>query len=226
MSLNGAMIVDLDEGVTMYKSESIKMKSMITQTVDEFRAPYARRSERYPRRFVFSMSTNDVEPFRDQTGNRRYWSVDLPNKQVDFQWLIDNRDQLFAEAYHAVKNNVEHEAVPMDEALRLQEDRLPEDEWTEVVSDYLRQFPDYCHGNEEYTTTIQELYEKAVKGSLERLDRRAEMRVGSILRTLGFERRRTMVDSERKYRYFLTPKRVAELQANPLKTMTNPNDNF
>jgi predicted P-loop ATPase len=216
LSLSGALIVDLDEGVTMYKSESIKMKSIITQTVDEYRAPYARRPEQHPRRFVFSMSTNDVEPFRDVTGNRRYWSVSLGKDQIDFKWLQDNREQLFAEAYFAVKNGIVHEAVPLDIALQMQEDKLPEDEWTETITDYLEQSPMYCNGSPDYEIGIAEVYEKALKENIGRLERKHEIRIGNIFRQIGLEKIRKQTNGVRKYRYKFTEEALKDRAENPI----------
>jgi predicted P-loop ATPase len=220
LSLSGALIVDLDEGVTMYKSESIKMKSMITQTVDEYRAPYARRPERHPRRFVFSMSTNDVTPFRDVTGNRRYWPIHLTDEQIDFNWLEKNREQLFAEAYHSVTNGVEHEAVPILESLQMQEDHLPDDEWTDTVMTWLAESPEYCRGSDNVEVTIKDIYINALKGVIEKLERKHEMRIAPILRTLGFERIRKQENGIRLYWYKLTAKRQKELQENPINHVT------
>ena len=217
LSLNGAIIVDLDEGVALYRNESIKIKTIISQTVDEYRAPYARRPQRYPRRFVFSMSTNDLEPFRDSTGNRRYWPVDL-HDTVDFAWLTENRDQLFAEAYYAIKNNIAYPEVPLEESLARQEEHLPSDEWTDAIVEYVMKFETYCKGSPEYIVTIAEIYGQALKGEkIERLERKHEMRIGNILRKdLGLERVRKMVDGVQKWRYALTSKKMKELQENPL----------
>lgn len=223
LTLAGAMIVDMDEGATMYKSDSIKMKTMITQTVDEYRAPYARRPERYPRRFVFSMSTNDIEPLRDVTGNRRYWPVELGKKQVDFKWMEEKRDQLFAEAYHAIINKVKYTEVDMVLAQKKQEEYLPEDDWSNVIMDYVQQSDLYCKGDEEYAVTIDEVFTKALVAPIERLDQRAKSRVGDILRTrLGLERSRLMKDGARRYYFVLTDEKRKELQDNPIK----PKDEF
>lgn len=213
LALRGAVVVDLDEGATLYKSEAIKIKSIISDTHDEFRAPYDRIMKKYPRRFVFSMSTNDAEPFRDITGNRRYWPIDI-KQGVNFKWLEDNRDQLFAEAYYYFKNGIKIEEVPTEEALAIQEAHLPDDSWTELVADEIKKSYDYCKGDSNYSTTIIEIYKKIFPdSSLERLEKRQEMRIGNIFRKqLGLEKKQTMVDGERKNRYFISEKKLKELQ--------------
>lgn len=211
MALRGALVVDLDEGSTMYKSDSIKIKSIITETVDEYRAPYGRVTERHPRRFVFSMSTNDTEPFRDQTGNRRYLPFTIP-KKVDFDWLTANRDQLFAEAYDVVKNNRYNEMpqIPFDKALEMQGERIATDSWYDSILEYLMEDELFVKRDPDFNTTIQEIFENVISPDKERttlaqLSRQHEMRIGGILRNeLGFERRRKMENGVRVYRYYLT----------------------
>lgn len=223
LALRGAIVMDLDEGAAMYKSEAIKIKSMITQTHDEYRAPYDRTMRKYPRRFVFSMSTNDTEPFRDVTGNRRYWTIDLQG-QVNFKWLEDNRDQLFAEAYHVWKTKAKISEVPMEMALELQENHLPDDSWTDLIVATVKKDYAYCIGDPTYRTSIMDVYSKTFGNeNLSRVGRSQEQRVANILKkNLGLEKKRIMIDGERQNCWMLTGLKAKELQANNAKQ----NDGF
>lgn len=218
LALRGAMIVDLDEGAALYRSEAIKIKSIITDTHDEYRAPYDRVMKKYPRRFVFSMSTNDTEPFRDITGNRRYWTIDGA-QMIDFKWLEENREQLFAEAYDAYLNKKSLPEVPLDVALAEQEAHLPEDSWTDLVMTQIQKSPQYCKGDATYSVTIGEMFKVLFPDeSMSRLDRSKEMRIASIFKkNAGLEKRRETVDGERKTRWMLMPKKIAELQEHNAK---------
>lgn len=218
LALRGAVIVDLDEGAALYRSEAIKIKSIITETHDEFRAPYDRVMKKYPRRFVFSMSTNDTEPFRDVTGNRRYWTIDGASK-VDFKWLEENRDQIYAEAYYCYKNDIAIPEVPSDKALANQEAHLPDDSWAELVMAELKKSPEYRKGVETFEVTTADLYGKIFgDNSLAHLGRTQEMRIATILnKTAGLEKLRKMEDGERKVRWVLRKERAKELQTNNLK---------
>ncbi len=216
LATRGAILLDLDEGATLYRSEAIKIKSIITEVVDEFRAPYDRIMKKYPRRFVFSLSTNDSEPFRDTTGNRRYWAIDI-TQQVNFKWLEENRDQLFAEAYHYFINKTPIPEVPLDEATAIQEAHLPDDSWTELVSEEVRKSYAYVSGDPEFSTTIIDVYKKIFpEETIARLGRGQEMRVASIFKKeLGLEKVQKMIDGERKNRWYITKKKQKELQAKP-----------
>lgn len=97
--LLGNMIVEFSEGETLSRSEVKKLKSVITMQYDSVRLPYAREVGRYPRRCVFAMTTNEDKYLKDDTGNRRWLPVKV-EKAIDIEWLRENRDQLFAEAYH------------------------------------------------------------------------------------------------------------------------------
>lgn len=223
LALRGTVLLDLDEGATLYKSEAIKIKSIITETHDEFRAPYDRVMKKYPRRFVFSMSTNDSEPFRDVTGNRRYWAIDII-EGVNFKWLEDNRDQLYAEAYYYYKNKLDLPEVPMEEAKQIQEAHLPDDSWTDLVVDEVRKSYEYCEGNANFSTSIREVFEKIFPHeSLLRFDKRQEIRVANVFKKqLGLEKSRRMVDGDRTNRWYITPQKLKELQANNVKRTVDP----
>lgn len=224
MQMRGAIIMDLDEGATLYKSEAIKIKSIITTTHDEFRAPYDRIPKKYPRHFVFSMSTNEIEPFRDATGNRRYWAVDIEG-MVQFDWLKANREQLFAEALYWLENpSDEIPQVPEEEAKRIQEEHLPSDSWTELVCDEVRKSFDYCTGNPDYNTTIKDIFLSIFKDeSAIRLDRKIEIRISTILKKeLGLSKVQKMIDGDRKSRWYITPEKIRELQAKNQKKVVEP----
>lgn len=214
LKLRGAALIDLDEGAIFLRSDSIKIKSIITETCDEYRAPYDRVTQKYPRRFVFSMSTNDVEPFKDQTGNRRYWLFRV-DERINFEWLKENRDQLLAEAYYAIQNGIKHEEVPYEEALLMQESATQKDEWYNTIHQWLWEQPSYRRGDKEFSTTVMEVYEGALKGDAKyRLDRQTEMRIGNILRNdVKMIRRRSVADGDRQYRFYLTDKEAARLAA-------------
>lgn len=87
-------IVELGELDASMKNEQSKMKAFITRESDEFRRPYAKLSEKYPRYTVFYASVNPKQFLKDETGNRRYWTI--PCSKIDHTHTID-LDQLWGQ---------------------------------------------------------------------------------------------------------------------------------
>lgn len=102
MQFMGKLVVEFSEGETLSRTEVKKMKGIITTRVDTFRPPYERTTKDFPRRCVFAMTTNQDQYLKDETGNRRWLPVKVILEQANVQWIKENKDQLFAEAYHKV----------------------------------------------------------------------------------------------------------------------------
>lgn len=105
INLRGNIVVEFGEGAISGYSDQRKVKSFITKPSDNYRPPYMRNTEKQPRQCVFTMTTNDTEFLSDKTGERRYWIIDLTDKEKDidfgdWDWVEENNEQLFAEAYH------------------------------------------------------------------------------------------------------------------------------
>jgi predicted P-loop ATPase len=100
--LQGAWIIEIGELEAYSKSDIRLVKQFLSKTEDQFRAAYARRTERHPRRCVFFGTTNGSEYLRDPTGNRRFWPVDAtkgPHRLSVFDDLTsDIVAQIWAEA--------------------------------------------------------------------------------------------------------------------------------
>jgi putative DNA primase/helicase len=95
--LQGRWMYEMGELDAMGKAEITKVKLYIASQSDYFRASFDRRARDYPRQVVFGGTTNDDQYLIDSSGNRRFWPVRV-TRQVDLDWVRENRDQLFAEA--------------------------------------------------------------------------------------------------------------------------------
>lgn len=99
--LQGVWIVEVGELGAMRGADVNKVKQLMSQQIDRFRAAYARHVKDCPRCCVFFGTSNDREYLQDKTGNRRFWPVDAavqaPTKSV-FNGLEEEVDQLWAEA--------------------------------------------------------------------------------------------------------------------------------
>ncbi len=92
----GAWIVECAELAGMRRKDTETLKYEITKQEDKGRHAYARNPVTVRRRFVLAGTTNSARFLHDDTGNRRFWPVDV--SRVDFAGLASVRDQLLAEA--------------------------------------------------------------------------------------------------------------------------------
>jgi len=100
LGLAGTWIQELAEGAILRKADEAELKAYIGQNSDKFQRKFANENSVVPRQTVFAMSINPKSGgyLHDSTGNVRYWPV-LCTK-VDFDALVRDRDQLWAEAVH------------------------------------------------------------------------------------------------------------------------------
>lgn len=119
-------IVELGElDSTFKKSDQAMLKAFITRDQDTIRLPYARKESTFPRRTVFFGSVNPKEYLHDDTGNRRYWTLEClsvnPDHNLDmqqiwaevyFDWVAGERHYLTQEENEMLnKSNSNFEAV-------------------------------------------------------------------------------------------------------------------
>lgn len=88
-------IVEIGEiDATFRKADIAALKGFLTRSIDEFRAPFARRATKHPRRTVFMGTVNEGKFLQDETGNRRFWP--LSPLSLDHSHNV-NMQQLWAE---------------------------------------------------------------------------------------------------------------------------------
>lgn len=103
--LRGVWIVEFGEMATASRADVEEMKAFMTRTVERFRPAYGRIEVEYPRRNVFFGTSNRDQFLKDETGNRRFWPVEVTG--IDAARLEADRDQLWAEAVHAFEGGAQ-----------------------------------------------------------------------------------------------------------------------
>ena len=198
------IIVEFSEGASLSRSASAAMKQKITDQEDNFRKPYDRTSQKYPRHVVFAMTTNEDQYLKDHTGNRRWLPVALPEEKADIEWLKENRVQLFAEAYHRVYELKETTyEFPKEELESLQSERLEEDPWIAKIVEWY--FDVLTDKQREEGITANQAYEHGIhNGDVKRDVRPGEThRVSTILKNhLSLTKERNVVNNTRAWRYY------------------------
>lgn len=110
--IQGSWIIELGELAALRKADVEAVKRFVSTQTDKFRQAYAKRSKEFPRQCIFIASTNDEDPLKDQTGNRRFWPVKTGVNPINLSDR-DNfpRDQVWAEAVQLFKKD-KHLTLP------------------------------------------------------------------------------------------------------------------
>lgn len=105
--LMNSWIIEFGELQAFSKAESNAIKRFITSQEDRTRLAYAKRTSYLKRQCVFAGTTNKSEFLKDDTGDRRYWPVNVKaegrTKDVR-EDLPKEVDQIWAEAIHYWKD--------------------------------------------------------------------------------------------------------------------------
>ncbi len=176
--LQGKLLVEIAEMHSFTKSEVDRIKGVITCQVDRYRAPYGRNTEDHPRRSVFAGTTNRYDWNRDETGARRFWPIRCG--VINLDWIVVNRDQLFAEAVDRYRHGELWWDVPIVEARAEQEARRQDDTWEETIEEFFK-------GLMLTETTTAYVLENALRMKPADQDRASQLRVASAMRLLGWE---------------------------------------
>ena len=82
---------------TFKKSDIARLKSFITAQTDVVRLPYSRKNSRFSRRSIYIGTVNNDRFLVDETGNRRWWPIQVEN--IDLDHGLDMQ-QIWSEVYH------------------------------------------------------------------------------------------------------------------------------
>ncbi len=176
--LRGHWIVELGEMATTSRADVEEAKSFLSRNVEKFRPAYARTEIEYPRRNVFLGTSNRDAFLKDDTGNRRFWPVEVG--EIDLARLEAERDLLWAEAVHLFDKGERWHLTREEAALAAEQQAsfVIVDERVEVLATRLRGLSE---------TTIIDCLKLLEMGNM----RREQLEVGAMLRNLGWQRRHT-----------------------------------
>lgn len=191
LAMNGVWAIELGELSSLKKSDVDQLKEFISRTTDRIRVPYGHRTEAFPRQCVFIGTTNSSEYFRDPTGNRRFWPVEVG--ECDFEGVARERDQLFAEAlmlYELGERLYLDEREAQAGAQSEQEARMVHDALQDQLAEYFEAVAEQAPGERRFNPecfTMAELFGDFGPMNGQRMDGTAQHRVAASLRKLGFK---------------------------------------
>jgi predicted P-loop ATPase len=175
-----------------------QIKAFLTQQTDLFRAPYQRTTESYPRRSIIVGSTNrDTGFLVDDTGNRRFWVIPVtaaPHIPVD--GLLLERDAIWSAAVAAYRNGEPNHLGAQHSQQVDQENQsyLVDSPWQSAIEEWLN-----THHRTIRPITSELLLTEAIGKPVERQGRADQMQVASILRGLGYEKKRAWLEGRNKW---------------------------
>jgi predicted P-loop ATPase len=178
--LRGKWLIEVGEMHAMNRTESAQLKAFITRQIERYRPSYGRFEVVEPRQCIFIGTTNQEAYLRDETGGRRFWPVKVGN--IDIDGLVDDRDQLFAEAVHLYRLG---EAWWPDRAFEQQhikpqqDSRYEADAWQEMISAYL---------NTQAKVTVGQVAKEAIYIEAARIGTADQRRIAAIMERLGWGR--------------------------------------
>ncbi|ABB09234.1 VapE domain-containing protein [Burkholderia lata] len=195
--MRGRLVVELGELRGLHTRDAESIKAFISRTHENFVPKYKEFSVTFARRFLFVGTTNQDEFLADETGERRWLPVRVGRCDVDR--IAADCLQLWAEARAAYERagNVDwREAETLARDVHAQ--HKLSDPWSPIVYDWLMGRGDYaCDlGEPPCTRDFLQVHEIA-SGPLGmahgRLTRSDEMRIGKILREMGYSRQQKRV---------------------------------
>lgn len=143
VAMRGKWIIELAELASLRKADLDRTKAFFSSPVDSYRPPYGREQVTIPRTAVFCGTVNHGQYLHDATGARRFWPCTIG--VMDIPQLIEDRDQLWAEAVARYKEWVErgskvseclwwpsHEEMDLFE--KEQTERQVGNPWTEAIA--------------------------------------------------------------------------------------------
>ena len=159
LQLSRYWIAELGELDSIFQKSAIgRLKSFITMEYDIVRAAYARRSALVPRRTVYVATVNDSNYLIDETGNRRWWTLEI--EKVDLDHGLD-MTQVWAEVYDVWKKGAKP-YLENDLQLKVNESNLKHEKIDPLKEQLLAHY-DWTHDLRRWQSATQILQEIGYK---------------------------------------------------------------
>jgi len=200
-NINGVWIYELAELSSVRSARDIEtVKQFISSRFDRYRSSYGRRAADHPRQVVFIGSTNNAHCLHD-TQNRRFWPVDVAT--IDLDRLSKEVDQLWAEASVRYQNG--EIWYPRDEKIkeliRTHGTAHTEiDPWQSPIAEHLAKEP-LTNPKLLQPITSEYLLTDVIKIPVKDQTRAHQMRIGLVMKSLGYTSKQVMEDNNRERRW-------------------------
>jgi len=187
--LFGKLVVELSELEGVHRRDVGYIKRFLSTQTDNFTAKYEAFASDHARRCIFIGTCNLENPLVDDTGNRRFYPVRIPDdKGIDLDWLRANIAQLIAEAAH-LEAAGETFGIPREvwgTAAAVQESARTISAVEELLTQWFtKPIPAGCAGLYVLSSDIV--------GALTIARQNANAKIGNVMQRLGFVHRRLYI---------------------------------
>ncbi|MBD2078392.1 VapE domain-containing protein [Leptolyngbya sp. FACHB-17] len=192
MICHSKWMIELEECEGTIKPHMMsKLKGFITRRFDSYRRPYSKNSCTVHRQFILVGTTNQSKFLQDETGNRRFWVVNIDRK-IDIKAVRKYRDLIWSAAIFLYRNDYPTYLSEAEQALsnKVNAEKFKQaDVWTELVTTWV--------SKQTGNFTLSDVLIKAIGKEAKSWVRSDETRVKAILLGLGFKHpeKTTRVDS-------------------------------
>jgi len=214
--LRGKLVGEIAELRGLASREAESIKAWITRRHEEIRNLYSEFHAKYPRRLVLIGTGNKDEFLDDETGERRW--LPLRVGVTDLDALRRDRDQLWAEGIALWRAEGLQWRVAQTLATEQHAEFKVHDSWEEVVAFWLNS--DAMDGPEgprrgDTPFSLAVVAQGALGLDARNIARKDELRLGKVLRKLGFDKRAMGKGDDRGKRWVRVEKsKHAEISAN------------
>lgn len=182
MICNYNWIVEIGElEATLSKTNLAKLKQFITREKDIYRKPYAKDPVIVPRQFILVGTTNKEYFLIDNTGNRRFWIINI-NQKIDIETIRSIRDEIWSTAVKLYRQNYPVYLTEVEQEIsnRNNSSFTEVDMWEELILNYVA---------DKEQVTLQDIFTNVLKKSVEAWRIKSDReRVENILLAAGYNK--------------------------------------
>lgn len=205
--MRGRLVGEISELRGLHTRELESIKAFITRTHENWVPKYREFAVQFPRRLVFIGTTNQSDFLADETGERRWLPVVV--EKVDVSAIERDRLNLWGEARELYKATGRVQFETAEQLAReVHDQHKVRDSWEDVIREWLdrTELDTGCPRDREYLQ-VSDVLREALNFESRNIKRADEMRVGKVLRALGYEKstRRVAGRVTKVWCYHLTP---------------------
>lgn len=201
--MRGRLVAELAELKGLRGKDSEAIKAWMTKRYEDWTPKYREFNTVFPRRLLCVGTTNQDEFLVDVTGHRR-WLPARINGPVDVASIKRDCAQLWAEARQMFTTGGVDFREAETLATQVHDEYMIRDAWEPHIKRWLAEpdaMTEVIPATREFLQ-VHEVLEGAIRKDAKNCVRADEMRIGDVLRALGYERKQKRVGGVREWVYF------------------------